>query len=81
MEGEIRGWGASRLPTGWCIVSATEAFALQGIICLSPAVDCPRTFTLRIMSAIQGLILLLAPNSRVVPQPQIPNITLNEQEV
>ena len=78
---KVRSGIASRLPTDCCIVSATEAFALQGIICLSPAVDCPRTVTLRIMSAIQGLILLLAPNSRVVPQPQIPNITLNEQEV
>ena len=54
---------------------------VQGIICLSPAVDCPRNFQLKIMEAIQGIILMVAPNARLVPQPRIPDITLNEAEV
>jgi hypothetical protein len=53
----------------------------QGIICLSPAVDCPRNFLLKIMEAIQGIVLLVVPNARLIPQPQIPDITLNEAEV
>jgi len=54
--------------------------AWQGIICISPAVDCPRTFQLKILEAIQGVILMVAPNARLVPQPRIPDITLNEAE-
>ena len=33
------------------------------------------------MEAIQGLVLRIAPNIRIVPQPVIPNVTLNPEEV
>ena len=33
------------------------------------------------MAAVQGLIIRIAPYVRIVPQPVIPNVTLNPEEV
>lgn len=80
-------WLASSMsPTSWCNfcmrVSLNRfASTLQGVILLSPAVDVPRTFVLKIMAAVQGFIVRVAPGIRIVPQPVIPNVTLNPEEV
>lgn len=36
---------------------------------------------LKIMEAIQGIVLRIAPAARLVPNPNIPDITFNEEEV
>lgn len=54
---------------------------MQGLIVLSPAVDCARDFMLTIMVALQSVLCKICPRARIVPQPLIPKVTLNEQEV
>ena len=47
----------------------------QGVLLLSPSIDVPRTLVLRVMAAIQSVILPLAPFWRVVPSPPIEIVT------
>ena len=53
---------------------------LQGLLLLSPSIDVPRTLLLRVMSMIQGIILLVAPAWRVVPAPSLQDVT-NDADV
>ena len=61
------------------LCDATAYFPLschcQGLLLLSPSIDVPRTLTLRIMAAIQSIVLQLAPYWRIVPRPALEIVT------
>ncbi|CAL8470363.1 g9905 [Coccomyxa elongata] len=50
-----------------------------GLMLLSPSIDVPRTPILRVMIAVQCLMVLLVPSLRIVPRPTLEMVTADPQ--